>query len=368
MSTVVIIDDNPEGAPRLLEHELAALGASVRLRSPQQVSMEDLADAEVILVDFKLDDWPERNATQGTPCMCPLDGLAVAAVLRRQVRQRPTAIALITQAMEDLARPLPPTNRHHTLASLNGLEWIFKKGEAETGRRIHALGHAVRELPQDWPRGAEAVDSLGKMLKIPSGDCHTSCLQDVQACLPPLHELSEWSHGLAVIRWFLQRILPYPCFLLDTFRLAAVFRVDPASLRDTLSTTDSKLRQSLQDCEYNGILSAFGAPRWWRAAVDQLLWEKTKGMTWDLDAVANSVSDLAGKDLGRSGVANPVVCVDANYEPVELRSPDEAVRVRPDGWPEYADSAWIAIEMADQDGFWSSVMLEEDRARLHASE
>src|SRR2546422_7082713 len=90
---------------------------------------------------------------------------------------------------------------------------------------------------------------------------------DVESCHPPLHEMSERSHGLAFIRWLLHSVLPYPAFLYDTHRLAARLRVSPVTFRRTLERS-RRLDRVLAAYRYNGIVAGFLGQRWGKAGIE----------------------------------------------------------------------------------------------------
>src|SRR5262245_645075 len=125
--TVLIVDDEQDvnALAKLLKHS----GVSAKVRHPEHVLVEDLDEADLVLVDFELETWPERAGLAVS--RQPRDGLAVAAVLRRQIHDRqkasPTAFALLTGKFEKLASPLPPEHREHILARITNLEWVFQK-------------------------------------------------------------------------------------------------------------------------------------------------------------------------------------------------------------------------------------------------
>jgi hypothetical protein len=85
---------------RLLEDSIPSI-----VRHPNDVTPGDLKQAKLILVDYKLDHWPERD-NQHTPSLKPLDGIALIAVLRSNLaslKAAPTAFALNSGMLEELS-------------------------------------------------------------------------------------------------------------------------------------------------------------------------------------------------------------------------------------------------------------------------
>lgn len=137
---IAIIDDAREG------EELVTLFSSngraeAQVFHPREVSEETLRWADLALIDFQLDEWPEIRDGAAPIAQRPPDGLALAGILRRYAanlqRDPPTAMALWTGHLDNVAAPLPPENREHVLARMHNLEWVFPK--------------AVRVQPDDWP-------------------------------------------------------------------------------------------------------------------------------------------------------------------------------------------------------------------------
>lgn len=359
---ILVIDD--EDTEFASKHR-SKTAARFRTLHPRDVDLKALLWANLVLVDFKLDSWSERDKLD---CISlkPKDGLALAAVLRRQLETAPeaapTAFAIYTGQIRDLAWPLPPENRNHALARINNLEWVFEKGK-DIFDQVVSLAKAVERLPQSWSiTGRYPRERLAELLNINTKiEEAEPLLEDVEKCLPPIHELSQWSHGLAILRWLLHRILPYPCFLWDSFQVSARLRVQPELL-----FTNKNLRQELKRCEYNGVLSHFSGVRWWRSHVERFLWKNTDGKSSDINEVQKAVSRIAKRKIKTGALpTHPVVCVDSDYQPLKkLFSAEDAVRIQPDDWPAYADQAWTTIELAKTEPSLRALVVHEDLPKL----
>src|ERR1017187_10479 len=285
---ILLVDDNPDE----IDTSALASAAMARVRAPSDVDLQDLKDCCLVLVDYRLDDWPDREKA-GCIALKPRNGLALAAILRSHaghITDSPTAFAIHSAHLPDLAGGLPPQAREHAIASANNLEWVFAKPRAADRShwtmQVLSLANAVGQLPTAWPGElVKAEKELARLLAAPSqGAWVDRALTDVRACHPPLHELSLWTHGLAVIRWLLHRILPYPCFLSNAEYLAARFRVTTQSLDKALQA-ETELGVALKELEYRGILAGFLGPRWWRVAIENFLWELTDGRSADVSMV-----------------------------------------------------------------------------------
>jgi hypothetical protein len=370
-SNILILDDQTNEHTSIKLYLEQSDHIKVKILHPQEVTDEDLLTAHLVLVDYQLETWSERDELDSIS-LKPSDGLALAAILRRHLHDReqasPTAFALYTGRIEKLAHPFPPEYREHALASINNLEWVFQKAKPDTqiivANQIVELADAVSVLPQSWTSGSEGqpMRQLAELLGIRFDDTEDEqLLADVEACLPPIHELSQWSHGLAVLRWLLQRILPFPCFLADTFRLAARFRIEHEALRDALEE-GKPLLERLENCIYRGVLDNFLGARWWRSKVESFLWEATDGNSSDITAVQNVIREAAQDELALSTPPDhPVICLNTYYQPLNtFYRMEESVRIHPDDWPAYADQAWTTIEMAKNEPKLHALVIRED--------
>jgi hypothetical protein len=371
---ILVIDDEPNESLLL---PLDTYGhAKIATRHPREVEEEDLLSADLILVDYQLDHWPERDRATEI-CLRPKDGLALAALLRRHAQRSddlsPAAFAIYTGQISAVASPLPPENRLHALSALTNLEWVFSKGtpgDTHTIEQIRILAEAVTQLPQRWTSGEapgeNALTELGGLLGVIGTDeLSARLLLEVEQALPPIHEVSQWSHGLAVLRWLLHRVLPYPCFLWPTAHLSARFRIEWPVLQEALND-EAPLRSALSAVEYKGILSGFLGLRWWRTGVELWLWEHLGNRASDDEAVYDFICSIAEKELSRSRPGlRPIVCLNRDFEPsLRFSSIEEAVRIRPDGWPAYAEQAWTTVEAAMAEPRLRSLVLVEERERL----
>lgn len=372
MPAILIIDDQEEQSA--LTQHLASTGlVSAKLLHPNDVTLEDLIAADLVLIDYRLENWPERDEITQLSLRAP-DGLAVAFVLRRHIqdgeKESPTSIAMLTGQIEKLAGPLPTEHREHVIAHMNNLEWVFQKAkpdeDARLANQLIDLATAVSLLPQRWGKEVEPMSQLAALLNIDQEEpVSEKLLEEVESCNPPIHELSEWSHGLAVLRWLLHKILPYPCFLWDTHYMAARLTIDHKSFVSALSA-NNKLCDLLTPAKYNGILANFQGTRWWRSRVEFLLWELTGGQSADSELVRKQISEHVGIDLLASEPSiNPIVCINTDYQALDqCYSIKESVRIRPDDWPPYADQAWTMIELARSEPKLKSLVLLEDKERL----
>lgn len=367
---VLIIDDRPDEA-RALSQEL---GNAAAVFEPAEVTVNDLRDAEVVLVDFDLSDWD--IPAEEPPAQTPADGLALAAVLRSHAMPnyregRPVAFALHSSQLQRIGGNLVQEIREHAIARVHNLEWVFDKtqggGSPSLASRVREFAEAVRSLPDDWPDEPEAAMQELKALLAWRSDLPGSELawEQVLRCRPPLHELSVATDGLTCLRWLAHRILPYPCFLYDETHIAVRLGIATGEVKELEDNADSELSQALAACSYRGVLKGLVGKRWWRASLDDWLLEHSQNAERDGLTIHAKLEQLAGRELQAIGALDPVVVLDERYRPQpDPASADDAVRIQPDDWPPYADEAWTTLDLANSSPRLSDQVVPDDRYLL----
>jgi hypothetical protein len=351
---ICIVDDEPDRLRYLLE-EFGPL-ADIRITHPEDLEDHHLANSDLVLVDYILEHWPARDHALGI-ALQPLNGLGLVAVLRNHVQERlrseaPTAFAIHSAHLADLSPGMPPQALPQAVARSQNLEWVFPKDKvAALVRQATSLAAAVQALSPEWSleEPDRNVGVAQQLLRLPSTQpWSVRAWEDIEDAHAPIHELSQWTHGLAFLRWMLHRILPYPCFLRDEQYLAARLHVSAGALREALGARGA-LWDALEPYRYAGILDDFLGPRWWRAGVEAFLWEATNGKSFDPDSLHELLATLHGTPLEPLPFAQPVVCLGFDLSPLPaLCDAQAAILVQPDDWPPYADHAWAHKEMIDQ--------------------
>lgn len=371
---ILVIDDEPGGMEEGVRLGLGERGA-VEVVHPQDVTIESLAQAHVVLVDYALDHWHERDAIT-TIGLKPRTGFSLSAILREHSeavaeRRRITAFAIHSGHLDELKGHLPAASSQQVIARLHNLEWFFPKGSSEVYSQVIILAEAVRALPYQWQ--AEDVESLEDKWRQFLGldeamPWVARAWEDVRKCQPPTQEVGEPGHGMLFLRWLLHRVLPYPCFLWGEHWLAARLRVTVSWLREILAG-DSRLAGQLKQMEYSGILAGFLGRRWWSAGCEEYVWTLTTGRSLDIKSLHDELER-------RSGVrpeainANPAfVCLGSDLQPNgTFLAAEEAVRLHPDDWPGFADQAWTSVALVKQEPVLRSMVDPADLHRLKDAE
>lgn len=366
MATVLIVDDQPETVAPL---KFQAGADEFLIRYCHDVTTDDLEAADLVLVDYRLDEWPERDNLDAIGVK-PLNGLALASILRGHSlthRSRPTAFALHAADLTELSAGVPTDAREHIIARLHNLEWAFRKDATAAGvNRIRSLARAVAALPEAWPLdNPESRRSIVQQLLALDVDVEwfSAAEEDIEGCLPPVRDLATATHGLSFLRWIAQRILPYPTFVFGDLYLAARLGVSVDSLREELSKDGSGLAASLEPVAYKGLLHDFVDRRWWRAGVNVWLWELSDGNPFDRERTLARLQEIAPRLAGGSA-KEPVVALDEQYRPTQLIDTSDAVEVQLDDWPIFADRPWIEAARATRDPLAADFVVTADRTRI----
>ena len=80
--SILVIDDESDNLGSQIDLGLADRATASAIH-PRDVEMSDLKNADLVLVDYRLDSWPERDAQSVS--LNPATGMALAVVLREQV-------------------------------------------------------------------------------------------------------------------------------------------------------------------------------------------------------------------------------------------------------------------------------------------
>jgi hypothetical protein len=205
--------------------------------------------------------------------------------------------------------------------------------------------------------------TVHELLAVPNGNWSSIAASDVSKCHPPIQELSTWSHGIAFVRWMLRRILPYPTFLLDDARAALRLGMSLESF-DRAFKEQERFQIWLESALYCGMLWDFLGRRWWKVGIDSLLWDLTQEQPFGKDLIRKAIREKA-PDAVFLTEENPVACVGKEYKFERIGEAEQCVRLRPDDWPLFADSAWAArTTVAADQSFLMAVEDESDRAEL----
>ncbi len=365
--SILVIDDEPDKLRDKVAIDVKGR-AVTDVFHPHDIEISDLESADIVLVDYRLENWPERDAQ--VVSLSPPNGIALAVALREKMDQskkdKLTAFALHTGHIEDIQGRLPLATAQHVRAQLNNLEWVFMKNEPHRYDQMLLLADAVRQLPAQWPEDSHSSASMvQKFLDMDEDDnSFERCWRDVKDCRVPVEELFMKGHSILFIRWLLHQILPYPCFLWAKHWVAARFGITVKAL-DKVVEGNSLLAKDLESMRYSGILAGFLGDRWWRGAIEDYAWNLVEGHTANVQQLRDALAERAGMDLDPIKVTPAVVCVDTDWQPAaEFLSPMTAITLHPDHWPPFADSAYMDIKIVRDDSILKSMVDPLDQHRI----
>jgi len=378
--TVLIVDDEPHARAEEVAEEVAEDGSTVADSiHPADLSRAEITTADLILVDVRLDKWTEdrdadevgKLAADERVASRPRDGVALAAVIRSQLPRddyRVRGVALLSANLTDLVENFTPAATEHAAARFNSVEWAFDKSEINglpsLAHRIRSFASAVRTLDEQWPKVEDETDreaALYELLRLDHNDWAEVAHRDVHAAQAPINQYGTATHGLSVLRWLGQRVLPYPTFLLDSRRLAMICGVAP----EVVANRD--LRGSLEsifdEVRYQGPLAKFLGPRWWRAGVRDVV-RKLSDETLPGPAVRAAMEAQTGVGLPPLEPPGAVLGIDGELNVVGVVARERAVRVRPDDWPPFAETGWLSEEQLNEHPGLIDLVDPVDRERL----
>lgn len=364
---VLVVDDDPN--QELFALQLSKFGLDAKHVLPEDVTIADIKRASLLVVDEFIENWPTRESLKESPALYVSDGIALSAVLRAHLERRgssisesvpsKTAIVLRTGQLEHLSRGLPKYLWSLAVAGRHDLEWVAAK-TLEQAAALGGIAFAAAELPSLWePANPEPQLSWLALAQV---SWRAEALAQIEQCRPPWSALSSTSAGRLWLAWFLQRILPFPTFLVDDLRAASYLGLKPSAL-DPILNGKTEVSQILSSALYTGHLSEFSGRRWWRAGIGAL--RRLVLETADDRSLVGSgrrIAEMQNEPLEQLGLKFPVFTIDYDYttatNPIEIT---EAVRLQPDGWPSYADDPWLAVEDIRDEPELAKLIVIDDR-------
>jgi hypothetical protein len=340
---VLLIDDDDQAA---LADLLSDYGINATHAFPGDLDRTVLHAADLIVVDEFLEDWPRRDDVADHPGLNVRDGVSLAAVLRAELESRgpstqtrPTpsrsAMVLRTGHLERLAWGLPEAIWSIAVAGRYDLEWVSSK-QTTTAADLAAIAHAAAALPNVWDPADPTPQT--RWLNLPDAPWSVDALAQIEQS------------------WFMQRILPFPTFLVDDAHAASYLGVHVDAIEQL---RDGPLKSAFAEAEYDGQLAAFAGRRWWRAAINDL---QARAGGGNALSVAAGLEQMHGAELPTLDLNSPVFTLDRQYRvdaaPIEAA---KAVRLQPDEWPPYADDPWVAVDTLDDEPDLRKLVVLDDR-------
>lgn len=361
---ILLIDDQPNMAANGLCARLTSSfdgedEYKAEAKSPEEVVVDELHEADLTLVDYRLDHWDERDTAPVS--RSPENGHAVAMNIRTRLADS-TCLALFTSHLDELTYATTSEDRRHLIADEHGVDWVFSKlddhsrergGQDKFVNQARTLADGFHEL-QSLP-GVSALSEAddndweefwGEVLAIDQvGVSDETLMGDVKKCNPPQQKIMDTGNRRPAVWWLMHEVFPYPTFLLDKYYVAARLAVSVESLEKIVGE-DSWLSEKLAEFEYSGLFSGFDGERWWREGISAFLWDELGGQSNSNDAIFSFVDENTDVDVSRAP-ERPVVVVHEDERigaPKQLISVEHTTDAMLEFWPGFAETPWVEDE------------------------
>lgn len=369
---VLYVDDNLDtGRSRLDES-----GVPYLEKSPEGVITDDdiskaLEGIHIVLMDYDLHEIDQGGGT-------PIDGIELLERFRatiRRHRQDGRAVPLLTIYTNEFNKLAEQHDEcpsvEYMLARRANVDWVFKKQGPEV---LHdpfklQLMECLQALEFDLQDCGDDVEKqLSAFLARPEDfDWSQLALEQLLDARPPIHDLAGISGRTSVMRWLLQVALPFPGCFVDLNSVAVRLRLQPEALRTALNDApESEFSSLLSGCEYRGVLSNFFQKRYWKAGVDHIVWQATKGRSPANLDVYDSLTRMIGTVVPQLPEPSPVLVVSPETfvltdEVVDLL---DVVQIQPDLWPAGIEPPWIRLSEVMNDSTLRAMVVSKDRDRV----
>lgn len=373
MPDIVYVDDDPkafinlvatEDRPRFDPHE----------PDDGEAAFKAADSARIWLFDYFYDDNSDQARPPGE------NGLSTFQKWRSAFHEdRPLTAVVSNDLPRALGRDIP-ASRSHLLAVRASVEWVGPKTEA-SARQVVALADAAGDLTsriQAWldgmpghgsrPASVDTETLCFQLLAAPTDVAwRTSIVRHVDRARPPRLATSVAARGLtrSILGWLLHAVIPYQSFLLTRDQAAVRLGLVPTSLA-AASGGDSTLSAMLDEARYRGPLVPLAGDRWWRAGIDNLVWQLSSGNSDFQESLKLAAGGLALEFLPHE---EPVLVSDPDLvETGEIAEARDCVRAQSDDFPADVPPAWVTISSAREDRLLASKVIFEDRDLLSESE
>lgn len=373
MSDIVYIDDEPEEFLSQAD-AIRARVKYVKFQKSENLNeaFEVAKDAALWLFDFYLID-PDHGDYRDE------NGLSLFQKWKTAMGGRPTTVVVSNALERALGEPPGRIERRHVIAQKHGVEWLGSKG-ADTADRIKQLADASIIIGKSLDLSFSGTGKAGvvdlrnlcfAVLRAPESEGWAeSAMRQIDRARPP-REVSTPSDTLkaqAVIGWLLAHVLPYPSFLLTDRQAALRLQITPDSFRTLVETVGGtnvrggEYQGKFLASRYDGPLSSFLGPRWWRAGIDDFAWHLSQDSAGFRPALEALVETGALTWLDQS---EPVLVSGTDLiETDEIAEASDCVRVTDEDFPAGVDPVWVRIVEARSDRKLAAKVVYEDRELL----
>ncbi|MFG1998615.1 hypothetical protein ACGFNU_05645 [Spirillospora sp. NPDC048911] len=362
---VLIIDDEPEEQQQAAA-VLRTQGLAVAVRAPEEVTEDDLMHADVFAID-QYYQWAGDDPRPQQVAFSPPDGLALAGIVARRKQNRisrPPVVVLRTGHLDELAGGLPRAVKVPMMSAQYNIDWMLSKTDESAGDKLIQLADAADALRRLGAAGNQGAAWLAVPQNASWAD---EALLEVAVCRPPEHSMADYTHGIAWLRWFAHRVLPFPSFLVSDVKAAVLLGLSHAEFHAQVSDPASPLGSKIIEFRYTGELCDLVGRRWWRAGLEtfaeDLLIDAPSGLSRP-EMFAEAYRRTYQQQLRVLQLDRPVVTIDPDYDETGVEEAEDCLRLAPDFWPTFADEPWALREDLEDDPGFAELIARGDRGRL----
>ncbi|TPL49895.1 hypothetical protein [Mesorhizobium sp. B2-4-6] len=372
MTSIVYVDDDADGLLGSLSEEYQRLFRTFNPNNKEEANaaFEAAAESDLWVFDFFYsNDRTQQSALEED------NGLSLFQKWRRlKLEERPPT-ALVSSDLERAIGPGIPRARAHVLAQRAGVEWVGDKTQASAAVLVEladassAIQKAVGALvSDDKATNADRItneETCLRLLNLPKDSSwRSSAERHLDRARPP--QLSSVSHPQAKARlllaWLLHNVFPYPSFLITSYQSAIRLGITTASF-DSLSRDEtSDLGHQLRAVRYQGPFGTVGADRWWRAGIDDIVWNFSQSKIGYAEALRVAAG---GVPIRLLEIDDPVIVSDVDLvETTEIASARDCVRAQDEHFPSDVPPAWVKLVDAREHAELGEKVIFEDRELL----
>lgn len=338
-------------------------GAEIDVRGIDDETPEDFSNFDLVLLDQNLGIAPALKTV--------FDGSGVASQLRALARRDKISLpplAILTSEPNLFEFEVPAVGperpfggsfigREAHLAPTLDVEWLLLKPDFDDEAAVELTRQRIGDLAASYRSavalaGADGVsmDESSRFLGLDAAQpWAAAAVNSIAASLPPISQEPGESGSpprapASLIRWLLHRALPYPGLFLSDLQLSSRLGVAVRDL-DKLAAGATPWASALSAGRYAGPGSTLMARRWWTSAVDYAALELFEAAE-DVGPT-EALQKLAGVEVAPLGIDSPVVVSDESFVEIDIAPLEQAVQVRPPGWPIEAMLPWLAVKTAD---------------------
>lgn len=360
-------------------------GAEVVVSEPDGDDLVDRLNEvwDLILVDEDFERQPGAPPTV-------FDGTSLVGWLRaeaRRTRRQLPPLAMFTSQPDLFAAEVPAVGparplggdfvgREPHIAPVIDVEWLFVKptgaDKPKVIRGMDAIASAQRRARDTFGADGASFDEVVTFLDVPGQVAwRNSALISIERARPPISEgpqhVQTFRGPVAMVRWLLHEVLPFPGNLLSDRELACRLGVGTSAIAQFVQEPATAWAAELGLALYRGPAADLFPRRWWAAGVADAALRLRTRIREGVDA-KTAMTELSGiADFAMLKERDPVAVVDEHLVETSIANAANCVQLRPRGWPAQSDDPWMRVSLARSQP-WLRHMVDRSDHALVASD